>query len=74
VFYGICDCRKQFLVYQISGLSSSSNVPEWRRVNVDEINLARGTSQIFAGPRRPFHPVSIAILIHFWLLCHIEMR
>ncbi|AIF84193.1 hypothetical protein NTE_02139 [Candidatus Nitrososphaera evergladensis SR1] len=49
--YGIHNGRKQLLVYQIGGQSSSGNIPGWRRVNVDEMTSARITTQTFAGPR-----------------------
>jgi len=47
--FGIHNGRKQLLVYQIGGQSSSGNIPGWRRVNVDEITSARITSQTFVG-------------------------
>jgi hypothetical protein len=49
--FGIHNDRKQVLVYQIGGQSSSGNIPGWRRVNVDEITSARITSQRFVGHR-----------------------
>jgi predicted DNA-binding transcriptional regulator YafY len=50
---GIHNGRKQLLVYQTAGQSSSGKIPGWRRVNVDEITSARITAQTFAG-QRPF--------------------
>lgn len=52
--YGVHNGRKQLLVYQIGGQSSSGNIPGWRRVNVDEITSARITPQTFAGQQRPY--------------------
>lgn len=49
--FGIHNGRKQLLVYQIGGQTSSGNIPGWRRVNVDEITSARITPQTFVGQR-----------------------
>ncbi|AFU57122.1 zinc finger C2H2 domain-containing protein [Candidatus Nitrososphaera gargensis Ga9.2] len=51
--FGIHNGRKQLLVYQTGGQSSSGKIPGWRRVNVDEITSARITAQTFVG-QRPF--------------------
>ena len=40
-----------FLAYQIAGQSASGNIPGWRRINVDEMSLAKVTSQPFVGQR-----------------------
>lgn len=49
--FGIHKGRKQLLAYQTAGQSASGNIPGWRRVNVDEMSLAKVTSQTFAGQR-----------------------
>ena len=49
--FGTHNGRKQVLVSQIGGQSSSGNIPRWRRVNVDEIPSARITSQRFVRQR-----------------------
>jgi len=49
--YGIHNGRKQVLVYQIGGSSASGGLPNWRRVNVDEISSIRITQQSFYGQR-----------------------
>jgi hypothetical protein len=49
--YGIHNGRKQMLVYQIGGQSSSGNLPGWRRINVDEIPSIRITPRAFSGQR-----------------------
>lgn len=48
--FGIYNGKKQLLVYQTGG-GSSSSLPGWRRVNVDEITSFRITGQAIAGPR-----------------------
>lgn len=47
---GVHNGKKQLLVYQTGG-QSSSGLPGWRRVNVDEISSFRITAQTFAGQR-----------------------
>ena len=50
--YGIKNGKRQILVYQVGGLTSSGKVPDWRRINLDDIvGLKVATSQTFAGPR-----------------------
>lgn len=49
---GIHNGKKQLLVYQTAGQSSSS-LPGWKRVNVDEISTFRITAQTFLGQRAP---------------------
>lgn len=49
--YGIHNGRRQVLVYQIGGHSSSGNLPNWRRINVDEISSIQIRSQTFRGHR-----------------------
>jgi hypothetical protein len=36
--YGIKNGKRQILVYQIGGLTSSGKLPDWRRINLDEIS------------------------------------
>lgn len=49
--YGIHNGKRQILVYQIGGLTSSGKIPDWRRINLDEIEGIRVTGQKFSGPR-----------------------
>ena len=50
--YGIKNGKRQILVYQIGGLTSSGKIPDWRLVNLDEISCLRVIKeQKFAGPR-----------------------
>lgn len=49
--FGIHKGRKQLLVYQTGGQSSSGRVQGRRRVNVDEITSARITPESFVGQR-----------------------
>ncbi len=49
--YGIHNGRKQVLVYQTGGSSASGSLPNWRRINVDEITSIRIKQQSFYGQR-----------------------
>jgi hypothetical protein len=49
--YGVHNDRKQILVYQIGGDSASSGLPNWRRINVDEISTIQITQRNFYGQR-----------------------
>jgi hypothetical protein len=50
--YGIKNGKRQILVYQIGGLTSSGKLPDWRRINLDEISgLKVIKGQKFAGFR-----------------------
>jgi hypothetical protein len=49
--YGVYNGRKQILVYQIGGQSASGGLPNWRKINVDEIYSIQITPQNFYGPR-----------------------
>jgi hypothetical protein len=49
--YGIHNDRRQLLVYQTGGDSASGALPDWRRMNVDEIFSIRITPQTFDGNR-----------------------
>jgi len=49
--YGIKDDKRQILVYQIGGGSSSGRIPDWRRMDIDKIEGLKTTGQTFAGPR-----------------------
>jgi hypothetical protein len=50
--YGIHNGKKQLLVYQIGGATSSGKIPDWRRINLDEISGIKVlTEQKFPGPR-----------------------
>ena len=51
--YGIKGGKRQILVYQVGGLTSSGKIPDWRRINLDDITglkIAAGQKK-FAGPR-----------------------
>jgi len=39
--YGIREGRRQILVYQIGGATSSGKIPDWRLMNLDEISGLR---------------------------------
>jgi hypothetical protein len=39
--YGIKDGKRQILVYQIGGLTSSGRIPDWRRISLDETSGLR---------------------------------
>lgn len=43
--YGVHSGRKQLLVYQIGGDSTTGDLPNWRRFNVDEISSIHITPQ-----------------------------
>ncbi len=49
--YGIKNGKRQLLVYQIGGTTSSGRIPDWRRINLDEISSLKVTGQKFAGRR-----------------------
>jgi hypothetical protein len=49
--YGIHNGKRQILVYQIGGLTSSGKIPDWRRINLDEISNVKVTTEKFSGPR-----------------------
>jgi hypothetical protein len=50
--YGIKDGKRQILVYQIGGSTSSGKIPDWRRINLGEISGLRVVKgQKFAAPR-----------------------
>ncbi len=49
--YGVHKGKRQILVYQIGGLTSSGRIPDWRRVNLDEISGLKVTGEKFDGPR-----------------------
>jgi len=50
--YGMKGGKRQILVYQIGGLTSSGKLPDWRRINLDEISgLKVIKGQNFAGYR-----------------------
>jgi hypothetical protein len=50
--YGINRGKAQLLVFQIGGASSSGALPEWRRVNVQQISDLALLAESFPG-RRP---------------------
>ena len=45
--YGIKNEKRQLLVYQIGGGTSSGGIPDWRRLNIDEISGFKVTDQTF---------------------------
>jgi hypothetical protein len=49
--YGVSNGRKQILVYQIGGGTKSGGLPNWRRINVDEISATEIKHQTFSGQR-----------------------
>ncbi|AFU57894.1 hypothetical protein Ngar_c09520 [Candidatus Nitrososphaera gargensis Ga9.2] len=51
--YGILNGKRQLLVYQIGGQSSSGNLPNWRRMDVSKISNMQMLDDHFPG-RRPY--------------------
>lgn len=51
--YGILNGKRQLLVFQVAGQSSSGNLPNWRRVDVARISTMRMLDETFPG-RRPY--------------------
>ncbi len=49
--YGVYNGRRQILVYQIGGQTASDGLPDWRRINVDEVSSIEITQQNFSGSR-----------------------
>ena len=49
--YGIKKGKRKILVYQVGGGSSSGRIPDWRRVDIDEISGFKVTGEKFAGRR-----------------------
>lgn len=49
--YGIKDGKYQIQVYQIAGGSESGGIPEWRRMDLDEVSGMRLSEERFKGPR-----------------------
>ena len=49
--YGIKNEKRQLLVYQVGGGTSSGRIPDWRRVAIDEISGFKATDQKFASAR-----------------------
>ena len=39
--YGIKGGKRQILVYQVGGLTSSGKIPDWRRINLEEVSGLR---------------------------------
>jgi hypothetical protein len=54
--YGIKNGKRQILVYQVGGLTSSGKLPDWRRVNLDDISgfrVSRGQKFVPRDTRPP---------------------
>lgn len=49
--YGIKNEKRQLLVYQVGGGTSSGRIPDWRRVALDEISGLKTTDQKFNRAR-----------------------
>ena len=49
--YGIHNGKRQLLVYQIGGGSSSGRIPDWRRMDLNGISGFKLTGEKFAGSR-----------------------
>ncbi|MEO9295624.1 MAG: hypothetical protein ABI347_08505 [Nitrososphaera sp.] len=50
--YGIHKGKRQLLVYQVGGNTSSGSIPDWRRVILDDIsNFKALAGTRFSGPR-----------------------
>ena len=50
--YGVLEGKEQVLVYQTDGTSSSGGLPDWRRMDINEISNLNVTDKTFAGPRQ----------------------
>ena len=50
--YGIQDGKYQILVYQVAGQSSSGNLPNWRRMDVNKISGMHILDEHFPGSRQ----------------------
>ncbi|MGH7681920.1 MAG: hypothetical protein ACRENN_08035 [Candidatus Eiseniibacteriota bacterium] len=51
--YGIHHGKPQLLTFQVAGESSSGSIPNWRRVDLDDVSDLTLLGEHFAGPR-PF--------------------
>lgn len=50
--YGVHKGKRQLLVYQTGGSTSSGKIPDWRKVSLDDIsNFKVLAGQKFSGPR-----------------------
>lgn len=49
--YGIFNGLHQLLTFQTAGDSASGDLPNWRRLNVDELSDLRITDEVFPGTR-----------------------
>jgi hypothetical protein len=49
--YGTLRGKYQLLTYQVGGESRSGGLPNWRRVDLNEISDLRALDQHFDGPR-----------------------
>lgn len=50
--YGVHKDKRQLLVYQVGGSTSSGKIPDWRKVSLDDIsNFKVLAGQKFPGPR-----------------------
>ena len=49
--YGIKNEKRELLVFQVGGETSSGRIPDWRRVAIDEISGLKTTDQTFTGAR-----------------------
>jgi len=57
---GEFDGKSQLLAYQIAGETTSGNLPNWRRVDIDRITNVAVLNTRFPGPRTsPGGPSSI---------------
>jgi hypothetical protein len=49
--YGVCKRTPQLLMYQVRGQSRSGGLPDWRRVDVSEMQGTRILDEVFSTPR-----------------------
>jgi hypothetical protein len=49
--YGVCKRTTQLLIYQVRGQSRSGGLPDWRRVDILEMQGARLLDEVFSTPR-----------------------
>lgn len=51
--YGIIDGKRQVLVYQVGGLTSSGKIPDWRLISIDDLKNFKATNQNFSPREKP---------------------
>lgn len=49
--YGIKDGKRQILIFQVGGLTSSGKIQDWRRINLEDISGLKVVGGQFAARR-----------------------